>query len=177
MSETDEEVTLSGENPTVDEPQNEDPNTNPAPGVEAPAEDFEAQLAAAQAELQQLRSENEELTPLAQAAREAEEAQKSELQKLQESQAERDQKITTLESENSRLRLAQAYGLAEEDLPLLGNGSSEEMEANAKRLQDLHANAMQVEDVPSVRPVDSMKPGSSQKKSAEDAAYPAHWAV
>lgn len=159
---------MSDENPTVDESQVEAPQVPEQSGVSV--DELQAQLEA-------LRAQNEELKPLADAARQAEEAQKTELQKLQEAQAEKDKKVFELEAENTRLRLAQVYGLAEEDLNLLGTGSSEQMEANAKRLQELHAAATKADSAPSLRPVDSMKPGNSEKKSAEDAAYPAHWAV
>lgn len=164
---------MPDENPTVDENQNtaENQTPNSSPG------DAASQLAAIQAELEAERAKNAELTPLAEAARAAEEANKTEMQKLQEAAVERESKVNQLEAENTRLRLAQVYGLAEEDLGLLGTGSSEDMEANAKRLQELHAAAAKATPPPSNRPVDSMKSGTSQSKTTDSVAYPAHWTV
>ncbi|MFP7366292.1 hypothetical protein SFC07_11065 [Corynebacterium callunae] len=164
---------MSDENPTVDDAQAQ--ATDNSTGQSSP-EDIAAQLAATQAELEAKRAKIAELAPLAEAARAAEEAKKSELEKLQEAQALLQSEKALLAEENTKLRLAQTYGLASEDLGLLGSGSSEGMEANAKRLQELHAAAAKAVAAPSNRPIDSMKPGASQKSDAGAAtAYPSHW--
>ncbi len=164
---------MPDENPTVDENQNPAENQTP----NSAAGDAASQLAAIQAELEAERAKNAELAPLAEAARAAEEANKTELEKLQEAQATLSKERAELAEENVRLRLAQTYGLAEEDLGLLGNGTSEQMEANAQRVQALHA-ASAKPAAPSDRPVDSMKPGSSEKSSNQASeTYPSHWKV
>lgn len=160
---------MSNENPTVDDPQVEEPQSEEPVGPTV--EELQAQLA----------EKNERiaaLEPLEQAQRDAEEAAKSELQKLQDAQSERDAKIAALTAENTRLSLAQTYGLSEEDFGLLGSGTAEQMEANAKRVQELRAAAAKApEPVPSDRPVDGLRPVGAEKKKQEGTSYPSNWAV
>lgn len=162
---------MSDENPTV-----EDQSQVSTVEAVVPVSDEASQLAAVRAELEAERARIAELTPLADKARELEEANKTELEKLQEARAQLEVDKASLAEENVRLRLAQVYGLAEEDLVLLGSGPAEQMEANAKRVQELRAAAV-IEAVPSERPVDSLKPGSSAKQALHDVSYPSHWAV
>lgn len=121
-----------------------------------------------------MRRQRNELRADAEAWREKQEAEKSELQRQNEQRAELEAKLADTAAENTRLRLAAKYGIAEENLDFLGSGSPEDIEARAKRLAELQKS--QVDRPPSNVPVEKL--GAARAKAAEpDNAFPPSWPV
>ena len=128
----------------------------------------EAGLRALQREREQRRALEQQLKslePLAARARELEDAQKTEQQRLEERAAAAERERDETRQELTRLRMAARYGLAEDDIDLLGVGSDEEIEARAKRLAD---RLSATPPVTPGRPVDA----SRLRSAAADADAP-----
>lgn len=100
---------------------------------------------------------------------ELEDAQKSEAQRLEERAAAAERERDEVRVELTRLRMATRYGIAEDDLDLLGSGSDEEIESRAKRLAERFA-ATPAATVPG-KPTESMrslKSGSTGEEPSTD---------
>lgn len=121
--------------------------------------------------IQNLRSEKEQLKPLADKAKELEDAQKTEVERASEAKQTAEQQAAEARSEATRLRMAIKYGLEEDDLDLLGSGSEEDIEARAKRLSERignkgaedgnEENGGTTTEKPTKRPSESLKPGAA----------------
>jgi hypothetical protein len=123
-----------------------------------------------------LRAKLKELEPLAKKAQEADEAAKSKEQKAEERAlaAEKREK-ETLEG-YARLELAVAHHIEPEDIRLIGSGTREEMEINAKRIAALTAAASKAQPPPTDRPVEGLRPGASpEPPQPADDSYPDSW--
>lgn len=122
-----------------------------------------------------MRRQRNELRADAEAWREKQDAEKSELQRQQEQRAELEAKLADTAGENTRLRLAAKYGIAEENLDFLGSGSPEEIEARAKRLSELQQS--QIEKPPSNVPVEQLGGPRPKQDETPDNAFPPSWPV
>lgn len=85
--------------------------------------------------------------------KEIEDANKTEQEKLAEALEEARKDATTTRSELARLKAAVRYGLAEDDLDLLGDGDPEEIEQRAEKLA---ARLAATTESQSKRPVNSL---------------------
>lgn len=137
-------------------------------------EPFRKELEEARREAARYRVERNELRADAEAWRNQQEAEKTELQKATERLASQEEAVKALEVENTRLRLAARYGIAEENHDLLGSGSPEEIEDRAKRLA-----AMQKEQTrpPSNTPVEQLGAAVRSEPETPPNAFPAGWPV
>lgn len=137
-------------------------------------EPFRKELEEARREAARYRVERNELRADAEAWRNQQEAEKTELQKATERLASQEDAVKALEAENTRLRLAARYGIAEENHDLLGSGSPEEIEDRAKRLA-----AMQKEQTrpPSNTPVEQLGAAVRSEPETPPNAFPAGWPV
>lgn len=141
------------------------------------SEDYEAEVAKLRKENANWRTKLREIEPLAKKAQEAEEANKTEIQKAIDARDKAIQALAEHETLNTRLEMAVKHSIPPDDIHLIGSGSREEMEANAKRLATLHAAATkQNPPPPSDRPVESLRPGATPEppKPADD-SYPSEW--
>lgn len=160
--------------PNQDQAQ-EDVQAQEAPsGEELTREQLEAALEKARREAAKYRVERNELRGDAEKFRELKEAEKSDLQKAEEALQASNGELAVLKAQNARLEAAARYGIAAENIDLLG-GDPENFEANAKRLSELQAAA--VNRPPSNRPVEGLRPGASPKEDAPDYDYPPSWEV
>ena len=98
--------------------------------------------------------------------REFEDRDKSEQQRLEERAATAERERDDARVELTRLRMATRYGIAEDDLDLLGSGSDDEIEDRARRLADRFASTPPA-SVPG-RPAEQLRPLRSGA-TAEDA--------
>lgn len=145
------------------------PEDQPQVNQEASTVSLEAQLAQANAELAKHKEAAAKWA-------EYEESQKTEAQK----QAEQ---IAALQAENEKLKnsaavrqIADKYGIAAENLPLLAGGSLEEVEARAKQVAKLQKQtAATAEKVPSGQAKQTVTPGSGDKPEAPATDYPLEW--
>lgn len=148
----------------------EEPDTDSQPVPEH----FRKELEEARREAARYRTERNELRADAESWRTQQEAEKTELQKVTERLASQEDAFKALEAENTRLRLAARYGIAEENHDLLGSGSPEEIEDRAKRLA-----AMQKEQTrpPSNTPVEQLGAAVRSEPETPPNAFPAGWPV
>lgn len=148
----------------------EEPDTDSQPVPEH----FRKELEEARREAARYRTERNELRADAESWRTQQEAEKTELQKATERLASQEDAVKALEAENTRLRLAARYGIAEENHDLLGSGSPEEIEDRAKRLA-----AMQKEQTrpPSNTPVEQLGAAVRSEPETPPNAFPAGWPV
>ncbi|MCQ9128170.1 hypothetical protein I6H48_00680 [Corynebacterium amycolatum] len=148
----------------------EEPGTDSQPVPEH----FRKELEEARREAARYRTERNELRADAESWRTQQEAEKTELQKATERLASQEDAFKALEAENTRLRLAARYGIAEENHDLLGSGSPEEIEDRAKRLA-----AMQKEQTrpPSNTPVEQLGAAVRSEPETPPNAFPAGWPV
>jgi hypothetical protein len=162
--------------PTPADMPQEAPAETPAAKPTKTLEELETELAKTRHEAAGYRHKIKELEPLAKKAQAADEAQKSDVQKAEErAQAAEQREKATLEG-YTQLELAVQYSIPPEDIKLIGSGTREEMDANAKRLAALHAAAAKAERPPTDRPVEGLRPGATPEpaKSPDD-SYPAAW--
>lgn len=146
------------------------------PGDTPDEELGEAGLRALQREREQRRSLEQqlrELQPLAAKARELEEAQKTEAQRLQERAAAAERERDEVRVEMARLRMAARYGIAEDDLDLLGTGTDEEIESRAKRLSERFAAPPAAASA--TRPTESMRSLTSGSTGEEPSSDGNEW--
>jgi len=138
-------------------------------GRKAPwtAEDFDPDRAARlfenlTAELAEVKAKRNELSSKLQ---EYEDAQKSELEKAQEAAKRAAEEAQRAMAEKARLQAAVAYGLPEKLIPLLGDGSEEEIKERAALL----ASEVAAKAAPQVpgRPDAKLTPGHSDSTSDE----------
>ncbi len=97
---------------------------------------------------------------------ELERANESAQQRLERERDEARSAAETSTSELARLRAAMRYGLAEDDLDLLGTGTAEEIDERAKRLADrLGATAKKPA---SRRPAEHLRGGTEPEREPEE---------
>jgi hypothetical protein len=169
------EETIAAPTP-ADMPQQQPEAEAEAAPPEHTQEEFDELLKKMRSENHKLRSKLRETEPLARKAQEAEEASKSELQKALERAQEAINAKTQLETQNIRLELAVSHQLPPESIDLIGAGTREEMETNAKYLAALHAAASKTQPPPTDRPVEGLRPGASPEPgNPPDDSYPSDW--
>lgn len=170
MSEENTATETSAEQVAHTGAQEEPDNTDAQPVPEH----FRKELEEARREAARYRTERNELRADAESWRTQQEAEKTELQKATERLASQEDAFKALEAENTRLRLAARYGIAEENHDLLGSGSPEEIEDRAKRLA-----AMQKEQTrpPSNTPVEQLGAAVRSEPETPPNAFPAGWPV
>jgi hypothetical protein len=139
-------------------------------------EDLQAEIAKLRKENASWRTKYREAEPIVQKHQEMEQAQKTELQRAQEALEQERRSRTEIETGYTRLELAVAENIPPDYIDLIGSGSREEMEANAKRIGALVAANMKTPPPPSDRPVEGLRPGATPEppKPADD-SYPADW--
>lgn len=135
---------------------------------------FRKELEEARRQAARYRTERNELRADAENWRKQQDAEKTELQRAQERLASSEEALEALQAENTRLRLAARYGIAEENHDLLGSGSPEEIESRAKRLA-----AMQKEQAkpPVNTPVEQLGAAIRPEPETPSNAFPASWPV
>lgn len=125
-----------------------------------------------QNECRNLRQRLKDQEPLVQAAQEAERAKMSELERAQAD-------VQALQAELARrdtLLLIERYGIPEDMVEFIGEGSFEEKEARAAKIGKLVKQDAPHGRPPTDRPVESLKPGAAPAPPpVEDHSYPAHW--
>ncbi|MEZ5152117.1 hypothetical protein [Rhodococcus zopfii] len=158
----------------------------PAPPAQAPAtHTAPAQgengltLEQALAEIDTLRTRNQELEPLEVAAREAEDRDKTDLQREQDRNAQ----LATQLAVSQRETVVARYQIPKEYEQFVTGSTPEAQEASAKLLGDLIAkangNAAPAAPVPppSERPLEGLRPGATPAPPGQpDHSYPASWA-
>lgn len=137
-------------------------------------EDLQAALRKAREEAARYRVERNEFREDAEKFREQQEAEKSELQKAQEAAAEHEAMIAKLQADNARLQVVTRFGIAEENIDLLGS-DPEKFESNAQRIAALQEADAKRDGPPLEVPLADMKPGSSQPADAPDNSFPQEW--
>lgn len=140
------------------------------------AEDLEAALREARKEAAKYRTERNEYRSDAEKFREQQEAEKTELQRAQEAQAKLEAELSSARVVNQRLTIVSKYGIAEDNIDLLGN-DPEKFEANAERIAALQEADARRAGPPSEIPVESLRPGASSPKDTPDYSYPSSWPV
>ena len=141
----------------------EQPPTEQAPW-EREGETFDAERA--KRLLQNLKAERDaaraERETYKSKATEHERSQMSEQQRIETERDEARQARDAATSETARLRAAIKYGLAEDDLDLLGDGTPEQIEARAKRLSERAGGSAPGSSTSSSgRPVEQLRGGSN----------------
>lgn len=96
-----------------------------------------------------------------------ERANESDAQRLERERDEARQNAESSTSELARLRAAMRYGLAEDDLDLLGTGTAEEIDERAKRLAD-RLGAAAKKPPASRRPAESLRGGNDPEREPEE---------
>lgn len=133
-------------------------------------EDLQQQLL----DQEQLRQQLTEQEPLVAAAREAERAQMSELERAQSDYSALQQQLAQRDTELLQAR----YGITEDYLEFIGDGTFEEKEARAAKIGLMVQSAKHEDPAkpPSQRPVESLRPGASPTPPpVADTSYPASW--
>lgn len=153
---------------------------NEAPGAEKASEErtpesYMDEIRKLRDEAATMRRQRNELRADAEAWREKQDAEKSELQRQQEQRAELEAKLADTAAENTRLRLAAKYGIAEENLDFLGSGSPEDIEDRARRLAELQKQ--QIQAPPSNVPVEQLGGPRPRSDETPDNAFPPSWPV
>ncbi len=97
---------------------------------------------------------------------EIEKSQESEQQRLERERDEARQQAESNGGELARLRAAMKYGLAEDDLDLLGTGTPEEIDERAKRLADRLGTA--TKKPATRRPSESLRGGNDPEREPEE---------
>lgn len=151
---------------------NNDADSKPTLSVD----EMKKELEAARKEAAKYRVERNEYRTDAEKFREQQEAEKSDLQRIQERAAELEQTVAKTEAENQRLRIVSRYGIAEENISLLGD-DPEKFESNAQRLADLQEATARRSGPPSDVPVEDLRPGASSPEQGPDLSFPASWPV
>lgn len=108
-----------------------------------------------------LRRRLRELEPLAAKAKELEDRDKTEAQRATEAGEQARREAAEARAEAIRLRVAMRYGLAEEDLDLLGVGDEDQIDARAKRLAErFNAKDDRTAPEPRRRPQERLRAGA-----------------
>ena len=129
ITDTQDEKQEETTNPAVQNPEESSPSQSPAP---------EMTLEEALAELEKTRQERDAVQAAAQKWQQHEDSQKSELQLAQEKLAAAQQELAQAQTTNLLLEVAAAHGIKPEDVPLLGTGTKEDLEARAARIKELY---------------------------------------
>lgn len=98
---------------------------------------------------------------------EIERANESEHQKLERERDEARSNAETSTAELARMRAAMRYGLAEDDLDLLGTGTPEQIDERAKRLADRLGSAAKKPPA-SRRPAEDLRGGTEPEREPEE---------
>lgn len=162
--------------PTTPETPETPPETPSEPKPAKTVEDLEAELAKTRREAANYRTKLREAEPLVKKAQEAEDANKTETQKALDRAQAAEQALQEREVGFTRLELAVQHNIPPEDIDLIGSGTREQMEANAKRVAALNAAASKATPPPTDRPVEGLRPGATPEppKPADD-SYPSAW--
>lgn len=161
--------------------------TTPATSTEAPPWGSDFDPARAWHTIQQLREREKELARQPRLTNEQQqqlsdyqrlvEASKSEDQRKQEALEAATRAAETARAEAVRYKAAATYGIPAEHFDLLGNGSPDEVTANAEKLARLLAATAQQQPAtaPPTRPVEQLRPGATPTEavSEDDAVYAA----
>ena len=179
MSETTEETTP--EPSTEETPTEAQPDETSTPDTDEGRDDAElpewakAKIKKANNEAKNLRERLKAQEPLVNAAQEAERAQMSELERERADKAQLQAQLAQRDTE----LLATRYGIPEEFIEFIGEGTFEEKEARAAKVGGMtqqKTDPTPVEKPPSVRPVESLTPGASPSSPpVKDTSYPASW--
>ncbi|MDO4928956.1 MAG: hypothetical protein Q3976_07860 [Corynebacterium sp.] len=137
-------------------------------------EDYEKEIAELRRESAKYRTQRNELQADAEAYRKQQEAEKTELQRAQESINQYQSQFEAIQAENLRLRLASKYGIAEENIDLLGSGDAESLEDRAQRIAEMQKKA--VTPPPSQTPVEKLGAVHRDDSNPPD-AFPSNWPV
>lgn len=158
--------------------------TNHDPASEAPKErsreSYEKEIRSLREESSNYRRQRNELRADAEKWREQQEAEKSELQKAQERAEQLEAEKQQVILENKRLQLGAEYGLAAEDMELLGEARGEEgMQKLAEHLAAVRkAAAVEAVAPPSNTPYENLAPGSRVSGDGPaPSAFPDDWPV
>ena len=167
IADTQDEKQEETTNPAVAEPQEESsPSQSPAP---------EMTLEEALAELEKTRQERDAVQAAAQKWQQHEDSQKSELQLAQEKLAAAQQELAQAQTTNLLLEVAAAQGIKPEDVPLLGTGTKEDLEARAARIKELYGAGNAAP--PSNSPRQNVQSGSGvgNEPQPDPVTYPSSW--
>lgn len=146
--------------------QNPQESSTPAP---------EMTLEEALAELEKTRQERDAVQAAAQKWQQHEDSQKSELQLAQEKLAAAQQELAQAQITNLLLEVAAAHGIKPEDVPLLGTGTKEDLEARAARIKELYGAGNTAP--PSNSPRQNVQSGSGvgNEPQPDPVTYPSSW--
>lgn len=162
--------------PAAQAPEATPAETPPTNDLDSQPQWVKDEIAKARREAKNLRDRLKEAEPLVQQAREAEEANKTEAQKAIERAESSEQRAQLRETELLQSR----FGIGDEYLEFIGNGTYEEKEERAAKLgllvQAVASKESEPTRPPTNRPVESLRSGaSSTPPPAEDHSYPAAW--
>lgn len=108
----------------------------------------------------------------------AQEAERAKMSELERERAEKVELQAQLAQRDTQL-LATRYGIPEEFIEFIGEGTFEEKEARAAKVGEMtqqKTDPTPAEKPPSVRPVESLTPGASPSSPpVKDTSYPASW--
>lgn len=158
--------------PTEVDPQQQ-PEPEPSPEDELP-EWARKKLDKVNREAQNLRTRLREQEPMVTAAQEAERAKMSELERSQADLATVREQLAARDTE----LLQTKYGITEDYVEFIGDGTFEEKEARAAKIGLMVQSAKHEDPTPppSQRPVESLRPGASPTPPpVADTSYPASW--
>lgn len=166
IADTQDEKQEETTNPAVQNPEESSPSQSPAP---------EMTLEEALAELEKTRQERDAVQAAAQKWQQHEDSQKTELQLAQEKLAAAQQELAQAQTTNLLLEVAAAHGIKPEDVPLLGTGTKEDLEARAARIKELYGAGNAAP--PSNSPRQNVQSGSGvgNEPQPDPVTYPSSW--
>ncbi|AKK11693.1 hypothetical protein [Corynebacterium uterequi] len=147
-----------------------------AKGGELTLEDYKAELAKVRKEAAKYRTERNELRGDAEKYRQAREDEKTDLEKTVEKLAASEARIKALEADKQRLLVVSRFGIAEDNLDLLGD-DPEKFEANAEKIAALQQAQAKRHGPPSEVPLESLHSGASDGPEDKDDSFPEDWPV
>ena len=159
--------------PTEVDPQQQQPEPEPSPEDELP-EWARKKLDKANREAKNLRERLKAQEPKVQAA---DQAAREKMSELERERADREALAQQLAVRDTELLQAR-YGITEDYLEFIGDGTFEEKEARAAKIGLMVQSAKHEDPTkpPSQRPVESLRPGASPTPPpVADTSYPASW--
>ncbi|MDJ0454408.1 hypothetical protein [Gordonia amicalis] len=157
----------------VDTPPQSEPEPEPSPEDELP-EWARKKLDKANREAKNLRDRLKAQEPKVQAAEAAEREKMSELERERADKAALAQQLAARNVEFLQTK----YGITDDYLEFLGDGTFEEMESRAAKIGQMVQSAKHEDPTkpPTQRPVESLRPGASPTPPpVADTSYPASW--